>query len=244
VSAAASTEDPRDRLRALVDGLGLAPSEPAPCPYLTGRASRLVLLRPQRLVPGLYHLFLDLNFRRLGHAVYRPQCDGCHACRQLRLSVRDLRLTRAQRRCAKRNADVVAVAGRPEATPEKHEVYCRYLAARHDGQMSGSWEEFRDFLHDAPDFTREVVFRVGGRLLGAGIYDVEPEAVSAVYFYFDPALARRSPGTWNVLWLAGECERRGVPWLYLGYYVEGSPVMSYKAGFHPHQILGDDGQWR
>ena len=172
-----------------MESLGLEASPPSPCPYLPGRDSRLVALRPERLTPGLYRLFLDLNFRRLGSIVYRPACDGCRECRQLRVDVARFRPTRAQRRAWKRNADVVAEAGPPEATAEKHDVYRRYLEARHDGQMSGSWEEFRDFLHETPPFTREVVFRAGGRLLGAGIYDAAPGALSAVYFYFDPDLS-------------------------------------------------------
>jgi arginine-tRNA-protein transferase len=186
---------------------------------------------------------MDLNFRRLGTAVYRPACEGCRECRQLRVDVERFRPSRAQRRCLVRNADVVAQAGPPEATEEKHEVYRRYLLARHDGQMSGSWEEFRGFLHDAPPFAREVVFRAGERLVGAGIYDAGPDAVSAVYFYFDPELRARSPGTLNVLWLVEECRRLGAEWLYLGYQVAGSPAMAYKAGYRPHQILGDDGRW-
>jgi arginine-tRNA-protein transferase len=234
----------RGRLAALVQSLGLEPSPPSPCPYLAGRDSRLVALRPERLTPGLYRLFMDLNFRRLGPVVYRPACEGCRECRQLRVDVPRFRPSRAQRRCLKRNADVVAETGRPEATEEKHALYRRYLEARHDGQMSGSWEEFREFLHEAPPFGREVVFRLRDRLLGAGIYDAGPEAVSAVYFYFDPDLRDRSPGTFNVLWLVGEARRLGAPWLYLGYYVAGSPRMSYKASFRPHQVLGDEGLWR
>lgn len=237
-------EGARARLRALVDSLDAEPSAPSPCPYLPGRESRLLLLRPERLTSGLYQLFLDLNFRRLGEGVYRPQCEGCRQCRQLRVDVARFRPTRAQRRCRKKNADVSAVLGKPEATPEKHEVYRRYLEARHDGMMSGSREEFEAFLRDAAPFTREVVYRAGGRLLGAGILDALPEALSAVYFYFDPAEAHRSPGTFNVLWLVEQCAQRGIPWLYLGYHVARSPTMAYKAGFRPHQILGDAGDWR
>ena len=70
-----------------MESLGLAPSPPAPCPYLPGRASRLVAIRPERLPPHLYRLFLDLNFRRLGTLVYRPACEGCRECRQLRVDV-------------------------------------------------------------------------------------------------------------------------------------------------------------
>ena len=74
---------------------------------------------------------------------------------------------------------------------EKHAVYRRYLRARHDGSMSGSAEEFDEFLHRAPEMTREVVFRAAGRFVGAGIFDVAKDALSAVYFYFDPELAAR-----------------------------------------------------
>jgi arginyl-tRNA--protein-N-Asp/Glu arginylyltransferase len=234
----------RARLAALVESLGLEPSPPAPCPYLPGRDSRLVALRPERLTPDLYRHFLDLNFRRLGGVVYRPACEGCQECRQLRVDVRRFRPGRAQRRCLKKNADVTTEAGPPRATEEKHEVYRRYLETRHDGQMSGAWEEFRGFLHEAPPFTHEVVFRLGGRLLGAGIYDAGADVLSAVYFYFDPELSARSPGTFNVLWLVEECRRRDVSWLYLGYHVAESSSMAYKGTFRPHQILSPDGRWR
>ncbi len=237
-------EPARARLAAVIDSLGLEPSPPSPCPYLPGRDSRLVVVRPERLPGTLYQLFMDLNFRRLGGVVYRPQCDGCRACHQLRLDVAGFRPNRAQRRCWRRNREVVAACGRPQPTDEKLALYRRYLAARHDGQMSGSREEFTDFLHDAASFTEEVVFRVDGRLLGCGIFDATAQALSAVYFYFDPDLQARSPGVFHILWLLEECRRRRVPWLYLGYHVAGSASMEYKAAFRPHQLLGEDGAWR
>jgi arginyl-tRNA--protein-N-Asp/Glu arginylyltransferase len=244
VNGGARPEPARARLAALIDALGLEASPPAPCPYLPGRESRLVVVQPAQLVASIYQLFLDLNFRRLGGVVYRPQCDACRACQQLRLPVAAFRPSRAQRRCRQRNSDVTASVGRPDPSAEKHSVYSRYLASRHDGQMSGSHEEFVAFLHDAAAFTEEVVFRVEGRLLGAGIFDASAQALSAVYFYFDPELAARSPGIFNVLWLVEECRRRGLPWLYLGYHVAGSLVMEYKSSFRPHETLGEDGRWR
>ncbi len=237
-------EPVRARLAAVLDALGLEPSPPAPCPYLAGRDSRLVVVRPERLGAPLYHAFMDLNFRRLGEVVYRPDCEGCRECRQLRVPIAEFRPSRAQRRCSRKNADVTVEMQAPQPTAEKHAVYRRYLETRHDGQMNGSWQEFQESVHGGTGFTYEAVFRVSGRLLGAGIFDATPLALSAVYFYFDPDYARRSPGVFNVLWLIDECRRRGARWLYLGYHVAGCAVMSYKRDFRPNELLRDDGSWR
>jgi arginyl-tRNA--protein-N-Asp/Glu arginylyltransferase len=233
-----------EALRGVLERGQLEPTEPFPCPYLPDRLARQILIRPPALPPELYHAFLDLNYRRLGDLVYRPACQGCGECRSLRVSVEAFRPSRAQRRCRARNAGVSVEVGAPEPTDEKHALYRLYLEARHDGQMSGSREEFESFLYAAPGFTREVVFRVEGRLLGVGLADVLPQALSAVYFYFDPREAARSPGVLNVLALVDECRRRQAEFLYLGYYVAGSAAMAYKAGYRPYEILEADGQWR
>jgi len=235
----------RERLAALVESLAPDRSAPSPCPYLPGRDSRLLALRPERLTPRVYRAFLDLNFRRMGDVVYRPACDGCRECRQVRVDVARFEPSRAQKRCWRRNAGVAAEVGAPAPTEEKLALYTRYLGARHDGQMSGSRDEFLSFLHEAAPFTREVVFRdPDGRLIGAGIFDEADDALSAVYFYFDPDLADRSPGVLNVLWLVDRCLRSARRWLYLGYLVSGTRTMAYKAAYRPQEVLGDDGQWR
>jgi arginine-tRNA-protein transferase len=133
--------------------------------------------------------------------------------------------------------------GEPRLDPERERLYARYLAARHDGQMDGSPAELRDFLYNSSIETVEVVYRLGERIVAVGIADVEPLAMSAVYCYFDPALNSRALGVFNVLSLLAQCQERGLPHLYLGYYVAGSPRMSYKASFRPCEQLGPDGRW-
>lgn len=221
----------------------VAPGDPFPCPYLAGRTARQLTLVPRPLAPGVYHALMDLNFRRLGPLFYRPQCTACSECRMIRLPVAAFRPSRAQRRCWVRNRDVVAAAGRPSPSAEKHALYQSYLDARHDGQMDGSDLEFHGFLYSSEIRTFEVEYRVQGRLLGVALVDLEPLALSAVYCYFDPAASRRSPGVFNVLWLIDECRRRDLPYLYLGYYVAASETMSYKASYRPHEVLQADGRW-
>jgi arginine-tRNA-protein transferase len=214
-----------------------------PCPYLPGRTARNLTLSVPELPGGLYHAFMDLNFRRMGAFVYRPECPGCRECRMLRVRAPDFRPSRAQRRCAARNADLTVEVGEPAADPERERLYAAYLAARHDGQMDGSPEELRNFLYASRVATLEFSYRLEGRLVAVGIADAEPDAWSAVYCYFDPRLGARSLGVYNVLRLIAECQGRGVEHVYLGYYVAASARMSYKASYRPCEILGPGGEW-
>ena len=221
---------------------GSRPGRPFRCPYLPGRTARHATVALDPAPPGVYHSLMDLNFRRLGGIFYRPQCDSCQECRMLRVPVADFHATRSQRRCRARNRDVAVELGRPEVSDEKQRLYERYLESRHDGQMDGSREEL-GFLCTSGIETVEIRYRLDGTLVGVGIADVEPLAMSAVYSYFDPNLGGRSLGVLNVLWMIEECRRRGLDHLYLGYYVRDSRKMSYKAGYRPCEILDPDGSW-
>jgi arginine-tRNA-protein transferase len=222
---------------------GPPPGEPFPCPYRAGRLARHVTLVPYPLAPGLYHSLMDLNFRRLGPVFYRPSCDGCDACRMIRIPVADFRPSRSQRRCWERNGDLTVDVGAPRPTEEKRRLYGSYLERRHDGQMDGSPAEFYGFLYGSDVETVEIEYRLGDRLMAVGVVDVEPAALSAVYCYFAPDEPGRGLGVFNVLRTIEECRRRGAAYLYLGYYVADCRRMSYKARFRPCEVLGPDGRW-
>ena len=232
------------QIASLLDRQVLEPGEPCPCPYLSGRAARFAAVLPSPLSPGQYHSLMDLNFRRVGRVFYRTACEGCSECRMIRVPIEGFRPSRAQARCARRNRDLEVETGPPRPSDEKHRLYRRYLEARHDGQMDGSEQEFHDFLYSSPLAGIEVVARLGGRIASVGVADVEPDAMSAVYSYFDPELERRSLGVFNILTLIEECVRRHKPYLYLGFYVSGARTMRYKIGYRPCEILGPDGTWR
>jgi arginyl-tRNA--protein-N-Asp/Glu arginylyltransferase len=229
----------------LARALGEQPITPGPafpCPYLPGREAQQVTVMPQPLAPGVYHALMDLNFRRLGPTFYRPTCADCDACRMIRVPVAEFQPTRAQRRCRSRNSDLTVTIGPPTPTDEKWQLYRRYLETRHDGQMDGSKEELEGFLYTSPLRSFELTYRdANERLVGVGIADAEPRALSAVYFFFDPDVTARSPGVFNVLTLIDLCRDGNVPHLYLGYYVRDCAKMSYKAGYRPSEVLERSG---
>ncbi len=69
------------------------------------------------------------------------------------------------------------------------------------------------------------------RLVAASLIDLLDDGISAVYSFYDPRQAKRSLGTWSILWLVEECRRRARPYVYLGYWIAESPKMAYKARF-------------
>jgi len=215
------------------------------CPYVPGRAARFSGFDCDRPLPeGLYESLMQVNFRRNGSVVYRPDCQGCSDCRMIRIKTDGLRLNRSQRRCLTQNQDLIVSVEPAEPTAEKHALYRRYLAARHssaapDGDaMDGSQEEFESFLYSSCVTTEDLVFRdASERLLAVSVVDLEPRSLSAVYCYFDPEESiRRSLGTFNILTLVEEARRRGLDYVYLGYWLGDSKKMSYKAAFQPSEV--------
>jgi arginyl-tRNA--protein-N-Asp/Glu arginylyltransferase len=223
----------------------LSGGDDTPCPYLPDRVARSEgFYLEGDLDPAIYRALMDRGFRRSGRVIYRPICAGCSQCIPYRVPVAGFAPTRSQRRVRRRNQDVRVEVGDGQPTDEKFALFQRYQVEHHDGTMAGDREDFERFCHDAPLATRELCYFVGRRLVGVSILDVVPGAVSSVYMYFDPAYARRSLGTFSILWEIADCRERGLAYYYLGYYVPGSRTMAYKARFRPAEILDQDSAWR
>ena len=220
-------------------------SMPHPCSYLDGRQSTILFVDPQRLLSeGEYGLFVRQGFRRSGDLVYRPHCNSCQACVPVRVPVREFRPARGQRRIARRNADLEVAIGPPRLSLEHFELYRRYQAGRHpeSGMNDADPQKYLSFLASRQVRTEFVEFRARGELLAVAVLDVLPDGLSAVYTFYDPDQPARGLGVQAVLWEIAEAARRGLDYLYLGYWIAESPKMSYKINYQPLEQL-KAGRW-
>lgn len=215
-----------------------------PCAYLPDRMARTAFVDPKQTQARLYSSLAMQGFRRSGPLVYRPDCLGCRACVPVRIPVADFAPDRGQRRLARRNSDLTIRLLLPESHAEHFELYRRYLEARHPG---GGMDEpaeadYRNLISSPWGKSLLVEMRAAGTLAAVAVVDELDRALSAVYSFYEPSMARRSLGTYAILWQIAETRRRGLEWLYLGYWIAASPKMAYKDRFRPFERL-DPGGW-
>lgn len=217
---------------------------PHPCSYLPDQqASFDVRVLVDVGADELGHM-LARGWRRFGPTYFRTACAACHACIPTRVVVADYRGSRNQRRAASQAASLMRDVQVPRVDDERLDLYARWHRHR-EGQRG--WRpntldaeqygiEFA-FPHPA---VREVTFRDPAhddRLVGLGIVDEVPGALSAVYFFWDPDHAPPSLGTAHIVTLIEDAARRGLDYVHLGYKVDACPSLAYKGRFQPQQSL-------
>ncbi len=220
-------------------------TRPLPCPYLSGRVERKVVT--DIAVPDAARLYAKLSragFRRSHGLAYRPACPGCSACVPVRIVVDGFRYGRSFRRVTRINADLMVQDMPAYATSEQFALFCRYQRTRHaGGEMSTmSFRDYQAMVEDSPVDTRIVEFRnPADDLVAVLLADWQGDALSAVYSFYETGSESRSLGTHMVLWLVDQARELSLPYVYLGYWIEGSDKMAYKSRFNTLQGLGSDG---
>ena len=226
------------------DNVRLFQTLPHSCGYFAERTAQNLVIDPAApQLDQLYGPALERGFRRAGGHLYLPHCGQCRACTPCRIDAEHFAPDRAQKRCMKRNADIVISESMAGYNAERHALYERYLRQRHPGggMDEADASDFRRFLTAPWSPTLFLEMRLGKRLVAVAVTDVCSNGLSAVYTFFDPDEQARSLGTFAILQQIALARRRGLLWVYLGFWIEGHPKMDYKRRFRPLQVRGNAG---
>jgi arginine-tRNA-protein transferase len=221
-----------------------------PCPYLPGRTERKVFARlTGNLAQPLNEALTHSGFRRSQSIAYRPACENCAACVSVRIIAGDFEFSRGQKRIIKRNADLARTEVAAEATREQFALLRTYLDSRHagGGMSDMGLFDYVAMVEETPVTTHIIEYRrIGpngepGALMACALSDVLRDGLSMVYSFYHPGEDARSLGTFMILDHVRAARARGLNHVYLGYWVQGSDKMDYKARFKPMEALGREG---
>lgn len=224
---------------------------PSACPYIEGQSERKVFTHlVGEKASELNDLLTQGGFRRSQNIAYRPACENCRACVSVRILTGEFRHSRSMRRVLAANEDLVATDYQAEPSSEQYDLFRAYLDNRHQngGMAEMTVGDYAMMVEDTHVNTRIIEYRVRsegdgikgyptGPLVGVALTDVMNDGLSMVYSFFDTAASSRSMGTYMILDHIRMARERGLPHVYLGYWVRGSRKMEYKARFQPQEHL-------
>jgi arginine-tRNA-protein transferase len=228
---------------------------PQPCPYLPGRQERKVFTHlVGEKAPQVNDMLTHGGFRRSQNIAYRPACEGCRACVSTRVLVDRFQPGKSLKRQIARNSDIIGNETPPSPTSEQFSLFRSYLDARHwDGGMVDMTSlDYAMMVEDTHVNTMLIEYRrrgpdsgINGKgegpLIAAALTDVLGNGLSMVYSFFDPFEAARGLGNFMIVDHINRARKMGLPYLYLGYWVNGSQKMEYKTRFLPQEQLTMNG---
>ncbi|RXJ73536.1 arginyltransferase [Veronia nyctiphanis] len=221
--------------------LGIMP--PSPCSYLPDEVESVaIVLDPEVHSKEAYQSLLESGFRRSGNNIYRPQCVKCKACQSLRIPVNNFIPSTSQKRQINQ-LKRLRVDFKASLDKNWFALYERYIEARHrSGSMyPADRNDFLSFIGSEWMHTEFMHVYQDETLIAVAVTDISSEGYSALYSFFEPH-HKWSLGSICVLAQLQHARDKGIPWLYLGFQIDGCEAMNYKSKYKPNQRF-IAGQW-
>lgn len=212
------------------------------CAYIDGNSVRMNYKYIEEATRTYNTALISRGWRRFGYYYFHPICNGCNECKSIRIDVENFKLRKSQKKSIKRNKSTEIIIQKPTLSQAHIDLYNKYHSFKH---KKDSWShrnisprEYREnFVEGAHDFGKEVLYLRDNKLIGVDLIDILDDGISSIYFYYDPDYPKLSLGTYSLLYQVELAKVLELPWIYLGYWVDGCKAFSYKPNFQPQEIL-------
>jgi len=212
------------------------------CAYLSDKTVRMNYKYIEEATKTYNTALIHRGWRRFGCYYFHPICNGCNECKSIRIDVNGFKLTKSQKKSIKRNSQTEIIIQKPTLTQAHIDLYNKYHNFKHKkddwSHRNISPREYKEnFVEGAHDFGKEVLYLKDGKIIGIDLIDILDDGISSIYFYYDPDYSKLSLGTYSLLYQVELAKVLELPWIYLGYWVDGCKAFAYKPKFQPQEIL-------
>jgi len=185
---------------------------------------------------------IERGFRRFGKMYFRPICNDCQECQSIKIDVNNFTFTKSVKRVLKKAGYFKSFIQKPTLTHEHLDLFKKYHLHMKNKK---EWEYhettpdhyYQSFVSGHGDFGYEVLYFDENRLIGVDLIDILEDGISSIYFYYDPEYSAYSLGKLSLYKQIQYALNSGKKWIYLGYYVEECPSLSYEADYKPYLTL-------
>ena len=185
---------------------------------------------------------IERGYRRFGKMYFRPICPECNECQSIKIDVANYIFSKSARRVLRKAEHIDTYIQRPSITKEHLALFDKYHLYMKEKK---GWEHnttsadhyYGSFVVGHENFGYEILYYDDEKLIAVDLVDILDEGISSIYFYYDPDYAHLSLGKlslYNQIRYAKETKKA---WIYLGYYVENCPSLSYKSEYKPYVTL-------
>ena len=185
---------------------------------------------------------IERGFRRFGKMYFRPICVDCNECQSIKIDVENYSFSKSARRVLKKADHISTYIQKPTLTQEHLSLFEKYHLFMHKKKEwnyneTSAEHYYNSFVIGHEEFGHEVLYFDEGKLIGVDLIDVLKDGISSIYFYYDPDYAHLSLGKYSLYNQIKFAKKSKMKWIYLGYYVEDCPSLSYKAEYKPYVTL-------
>ncbi len=185
---------------------------------------------------------IERGFRRFGKMYFRPICADCNECQSIKIDVENFTFSKSQKRIIKKAFHIKSYVQTPtlsQAHLDLFEKYHLHMKDKKEWTYNETTAEhyYQSFVTGHNEFGYEVLYFDEDKLIGVDLIDVLDDGISSIYFYYDPDYSKYSLGKLSLYNQIKFAARSNKKWIYLGYYVQGCPSLSYKSEYKPYITL-------
>lgn len=185
---------------------------------------------------------VERGFRRFGKMYFRPICGECHECQSIKIDVDNYTFSKSAKRIKKKALHLTVHTQTPSLTQEHLNLFDKYHLHMHKKKAwnyskTTAEHYYNSFVIGHEEFGYEVLYFDDEKLIAVDLIDILEDGISSIYFYYDPDYSHLSLGKLSLYHQIDFAKDVGKKWIYLGYYVEGCPSLSYKSEYKPYLTL-------